>query len=35
VAQYDTLVRLVDNKELQEVVRLSRTVKFRTPIFED
>jgi pSer/pThr/pTyr-binding forkhead associated (FHA) protein len=35
VAQYDTLVRLVDDKELQEVVRLSRTVKFRTPIFED
>ena len=34
-AQYDALVRLVDNKELPEVLRLSHTVKFQTPIFED
>jgi len=34
-AQFDSLVRLVDNKELSELMRLRGAVKFRTPIFED
>ena len=34
-AQFDSLARLVDNKELSELMRLRSAVEFRTPIFED
>jgi pSer/pThr/pTyr-binding forkhead associated (FHA) protein len=33
--QFDSLARLVDNKDLPELMRLRGAVKFRTPIFED